>query len=42
MGSGDFGVTRRGETGDNLAIDKGEGWAEMVLGSIEGAEYDTD
>jgi len=42
VGSGDFGVTRRGETGDNLAMDKGGGQAEMVLGSVEGAEHDTD
>jgi len=40
--SGDFGVTRRGRTEGNLAIDKGEGRAEMVLGGVEGAERDTD
>ena len=28
--------------GGNLAMDKGEGQAEMVLGSAEGAERDTD
>jgi len=37
-----FGVTRRGRTGGNLAMDKGEGRAETVLGSAEGAEQDTD
>jgi len=39
---GGFGVTGRDRTGGNLATDKGEGWAEMVLGSAEGAERDTD
>jgi len=37
-----FGVTGRGGTGGNLAMDKGEGWAETVLGGTEGAERDTD
>jgi len=37
-GSGGFGVTGRGGTGGNLATDKGEGRAETVLGSAEGAE----
>jgi len=37
-----FGVTRRGRTGGNLAIDKGEGQAETVLGGAEGIERDTD
>jgi len=38
VGGGGFGVTRRGGMGDNLATDKGEGWAETVLGSAEGTE----
>jgi len=37
-----FGVTGRGGTGGNLAMDKGEGQAEMVLGGAEGVEQDTD
>jgi len=37
-GGGGFGVTRRGGMGGNLATDKGEGWAETVLGGVEGAE----
>jgi len=37
-----FGVTGRGRTGGNLATDKGEGWAETVLGGVEGVEQDTD
>jgi len=41
-GSRGFGVTGRGRTGDNLATDKGEGWAETVLGGVKGAEQDTD
>ena len=41
-GGGGFGVTGRSETGGNLATDKGEGQAEMILGSVEGAERDTD
>jgi len=42
VGGGGFGVTRRGGMGGNLATDKGEGWAETVLGGVEGAEQDTD
>jgi len=42
VGSRGFGVTRRGTTGGNLATDKGGGWVETVLGSVEGAEKDTD
>jgi len=41
-GGGGFGVTGRGRTGGNLATDKGEGWAETVLGGAEGAERDMD
>jgi len=41
-GGGGFGVTGRGEIGGNLATDKGEGRAETVLGSAEGAKRDTD
>jgi len=41
-GGGGFGVTGRGGTGDNLATDKGEGRAEMVLGGAEGVERNTD
>jgi len=41
-GGRDFRVTRRGRTEGNLATDKGKGWAEIVLGSAEGAEQDTD
>ena len=29
-------MTGSGGTGSNLATNKGEGWAEMVLGSVEG------
>jgi len=39
---GGFGVTGRGRTGGNLAMDKGEGRVEMVLGSAEGVERDMD
>jgi len=42
VGGGGFGVTGRGGTEGNLATDKGEGRAEMVLGGVEGAERDTD
>jgi len=42
VGSRGFGVTRRGRTGGNLATDKSEGQAEMVLGGAEGTERDTD
>ena len=41
-GGGGFGVTGRGRTGGNLAMDKGEGRAETVLGGVEGAERDMD
>jgi len=41
-GGGGFGVTGRSRTGGNLATDKGEGWAETVLGGAEGVERDTD
>jgi len=41
-GGGGFGVTRRGKTGGNLAMDKGEGQVEIVLGGTEGTERDTD
>jgi len=41
-GSGGFGVTGRGGTGDNLTMDKGESRTETVLGGAEGAERDTD
>ena len=41
-GGGGFRVTGRGGTGGNLATNKGEGRAETVLGSAEGAEQDTD
>ena len=37
-----FRVTRRGRMGGNLATDKGGGWAEAVLGSVEGVECDTN
>jgi len=42
VGSRGFGVTGRGGTGDNLAIDKGGGQAEVVLSSVEGTEHDID
>ena len=32
----------RGGMGDNLTIDKGGGWVEVVLGSVEEAERDMD
>jgi len=38
VGSGGFGVTRSSGTGGNLAMDKGKGRAETVLGGVEGAE----
>jgi len=41
-GGGGFRATGRGGTEDSLAADKGEDWAEMVLGNAEGAEHDTD
>jgi len=37
-----FGVTERGRTRGNLITDIGGGWAEMVLGSAEGVEHDTN
>ena len=37
-----FGVTRRDGMGGNLAMDKGEGQVETVLGGAEGVEQDTD
>jgi len=42
VGGGGFGATRRGRTRGSLAVDKGGGWAEMVLGGVEGVEHDTD
>jgi len=41
-GSGGFGATGRGRMGGSLAADKGGGWAEPVLGSVEEAEHDMD
>ena len=41
-GSGGFGVTGRGGTGGSLAMDKGRGWAEVVLVGMEGTEHDID
>ena len=35
-------MTERGRTGGNLAMDKGRGQAETVLGGVEGVERDTD
>jgi len=37
-----FGATKKGRTEGSLAMDKGGGWTEMVLGGAEGAEHDTD
>jgi len=37
-----FGVTGRGGTGGSLAMDKGRGWAEVVLVGMEGTERDID
>ena len=37
-----FGATRRGRMGGSLAVDKGGGQVEMVLGNVKGAEHDTD
>jgi len=42
VGGGDFRAIRRGKTGGSLAMDKGGGQAEMVLGDAEGAECDID
>ena len=40
--SRDFRATGRGRTGSSLAVDKGRGRAEMVLGNAKEAERDTD
>jgi len=37
-----FRVTRRSGTGGNLAMHKGRGWTEAVLGGAEEAEHDMD
>jgi len=37
-----FGATGRGGMGGSLAVDKGGGRVEMVLGDAEGAECNTD
>ena len=37
-----FGVTGRGRTGGSLAMDKGGGWAEVVLVGAEEAGHDMD
>jgi len=37
-----FRVNGRGGMGDNLTMDKGGGWVEVVLGSVEEAERDMD
>ena len=37
-----FGTTGRCGMGENLAMDKGRGQAEMVLGNTEGAECNMD
>jgi len=42
VGGGGFRVTERGRTGGNLAIDKGKGQTEIVLGSVEEVEHDTN
>jgi len=42
VGGGGFGATGRGRMGGSLAVDKGGGWAETVLGNAEGAVRDTD
>jgi len=41
-GSRGFGVTGRGGMEGSLAMDKGRGWAEVVLVGVEGAERDMD
>ena len=41
-GSGGFRTTKRGGMGGNLAMDKGGGQAETVLGDTEGMKHDTD
>jgi len=42
VGGRGFGVTGRGGTEGNLAMDKGGSRAEMVLSGVEGTECDTD
>ena len=42
VGGRGFKVTKRGRTEGNLAIDKGGGWVEAVLDSMERAEHNTD
>jgi len=42
VGGKGFGETKRGRTEGSLAVDKGGGRAEMVLGDAKGAERDTD
>jgi len=42
VGGRGFWATGRGEIGGSLAVDKGRGQVETVLGSVEGTEYDTD
>ena len=39
---GGFRATRRGRAEGSLAMDKGGGRVEMVLGDAEGAECNTD
>ena len=41
-GSEGFGVTGRGGTRGSLATDKGGGWVEAVLVSVEEVEHDID
>ena len=41
-GSRGFGATGRGGAEGSLAMDKGGGRVEMVLGDVEGVERDTD
>ena len=41
-GGGGFRTTRRGEMGGNLAMDKGRGQVETVLGDTEEVKRDTD
>ena len=42
VGGRGFGATRRGRRGGSLAVNKGGGWVETVLGDAEGTERDTD
>jgi len=42
VGSEGFGVTRRGRMEGNLAMNKGGGRIEAVLGSAEGMECNMD